>query len=245
MVHCDYYRCFIYMYAAIVKPLYALLVVFEWNDDCDIALDKLKVALISYPILKVPDWNTPFHVHIDASNFMIGYILFQPGEHNMDFPISCASRQLNMVEKNYTKTEREGLTMIYAIKLFFHYLLANKFVFFVDHQALLYLVIKPCSTRQIVRWFVILLEFDFTVVVKKGLTHKRADHMSRIPNGEPPTGIDDDIPDATLFQIEYVSRWSKQIVKFLSTTHLDESLKNLKSQVNFLEACSHFQLISD
>ena len=58
----------------------------------------------------------------------------------MDFPISYASRQLNMAEKNYTTNEREGLTMVYAVKKFCHYLLANKFVFFVDHQALLYLV---------------------------------------------------------------------------------------------------------
>ena len=68
----------------------------------------------------------------------------------MDFPISCASRQLNSAEKNYTTTECEGLSMIYAVKKFRHYLLANKFVFFVDHQTLMYLVNKPCATGQIV-----------------------------------------------------------------------------------------------
>ena len=49
--------------------------------------------------------------------------------------------------------------MVYAVKKFRHYLLANKFIFFVDHQALLYLVNKPCATGRIVRWFIILLEF--------------------------------------------------------------------------------------
>ena len=166
------------------------------------------MALVSAPILKAPDWNTPFHVHIDASNFAIGCILAQPSEHNMDFPISYASRQLNMAEKNHTTTEREGLTMVYVVKKFHHYLLANKFVFFVDHQALFYLVNKQHPGR-IVRWFVILLEFDFTVAVKKGLAHSRADHMSRITNDEEPTGIDDDLLDATLFQIKSVPRWSK------------------------------------
>ena len=87
-----------------------------------------------------------FHVHIDASNFEIGFILAQPGEHNMDFPVSYASRQLNSAKKNYTTIEREGLSMVYAIKKFCHFLLANKFIFFVDHQALLYLVNKPCAT---------------------------------------------------------------------------------------------------
>ena len=107
--------------------------------------------LISAPILRALDWNKIFHVHIDAFAYAIGCILAQPGESNMDFPILYASRQLNIVENNYTTTEREGLTMVYVVKKFCHYLLANQFVIFVDHQALLYLVNKPCSTGRIVR----------------------------------------------------------------------------------------------
>ena len=92
--------------------------VFEWTDECEVAYEKLKQALVSAPILRSPDWNKIFHVHIDASNFEIGCILAQPGEHNMDFPVSYASRQLNSAEKNYTTTEREGLSMVYAVKKF-------------------------------------------------------------------------------------------------------------------------------
>ena len=116
---------------------------------------------MSAPILRAPVWDKVFHVHIDASAYAIGCILSQPGEFNKDFPIAYASRQLIAAEKNYTTMEREGLTMIYAVKKFRYYLLANKFIFFVDHQALLYLVNKPCAIGRIVRWFVILLEFDF------------------------------------------------------------------------------------
>ena len=115
-------------------------------------------------------------------------MLAQPGEHKLDYPIYFASRQLNDAEKNYTTTEREGLSMVYAVKKFRHYLLANKFVFFVDHQALLYLVNKPCMMGRITRWLLILMEFDFTVAVRKGRTHVLADHMSQIPNGEKPIG---------------------------------------------------------
>ena len=118
----------------------------------------------------------------------------------MDFPISYASTQLNSAEQNYTTTEQERLGMIYAVKKFRYYLLANKFVFFTDHQSLLYLVNKPCSTRCIVRWFIILLEFDFTVVVKKGTTHQRADHLSCLMNGDAPMGVE----DAYLFKIEMI-----------------------------------------
>ena len=187
------------MYAVIAKPLYALLVQFKLTGECKEAFNKLKKALVFAPILRALDWNKVFHVHIDASNFAIGCILAQLGEHNMDFPISYASRQLNSAEKNYTTTKREGLNMVYTVKKFFHYLLANQFVFFVDHQALLYLVNKPCSTGRLVRWFVILLEFEFIVAVKKGSTHQRADHVSRIPNGEHPIGVSDELPDACLF----------------------------------------------
>ena len=75
---------------------------------------------------------------------------------------------------------------------------------------------KPCNTGRIVRWFVILLEFDFTVVVKKGTTHQRADHLSRLRNGEKAIGADDDLPDAYLFNIKMVPQWSKNLVPFLT-----------------------------
>ena len=192
------------MYVVIAKPLYALITEFNWTEQCEQSFNKLKECLTSAPILKSPDWNVIFHVHIDASNYALGAILAKPGEKYMDFPISYASKQLNSAEQNYTTTEQEGLGMIYAVKKFRHYLLANKFVFFTDHQALLYLVNKPCSTGRIVRWFIILLEFDFTVVVKKGTTHQRADHLSRLMNGDAPVGVEDDLPDAYLFNIEII-----------------------------------------
>ena len=159
------------MCAELAQPLYTSLIVFEWTNKCETSFNKLKEALISAPVLKTLYWDQIFHVHIDASAFVIGCILAQLGEHNMDFPISYASCQMNTVERNYLTSKRQGLSMVYVIKKFKHYLLANKFVFFVDHQALLYLVNKPCSIRRIVKWFLILLEFDFTVMVKKGNTH--------------------------------------------------------------------------
>ena len=90
---------------------------FEWSEECKAAFQKLKNALVSAPILKAPDWNKIFHVHIDAT-CAIGCILAQPHANNMDFPVSYSSRQLNSAEKNYTTTEREGLGMVYAVKKF-------------------------------------------------------------------------------------------------------------------------------
>ena len=125
-----------------------------------------------------------------------------------------------------------------------HYLLANKFVFFVDHQALLYLVNKPCSTGRIVRWFVILLEFEFTVAVKKGSTHTRADHVSRLTIGEAATGVPDDLPDAPLFQLEMAPKWSESVVLFLMTAQVPDSDASMEDQADFMYDCSNFQLIA-
>ena len=106
--------------------------------------------------------------------------------------------------------------MIFAIKKYRHYLLANKFIFFTNHQALLYLVNKPCNTGKIVRWFLILLKFNFTVVVKQGKTHLRLDHLIQMIHGEKPTRIDNHLPNAYLFKLEMVPKWSKNIVSLLT-----------------------------
>ena len=59
----------------IAKPLYGLLVVFIWTNECKEYFNKLKAAFSITPILKSPNWNLIFHVHVDASNFAIGAIL--------------------------------------------------------------------------------------------------------------------------------------------------------------------------
>jgi hypothetical protein len=80
-------------------------------------------------------------VHIDASNFALGVMLGQNLDNTIDKPIYNANRLMNDA-KIYTTTEKEALAMIYVVKKFRHYLLENDLIFFVDHQALLYLVNK-------------------------------------------------------------------------------------------------------
>ena len=122
-------------------------------------------------------------------------------------------------------------------------MLANKFIFFVDHHALLYLVNKPCSTGRIVRWFVILLEFDFTVSVKPGRSHQRADHLSRITNGEAPIRVNDDVPDSTLFKVETAPRWSEHTLEVLSTS-ISWQRENNPLSIAQLEESQHYVLLS-
>ena len=80
----------------------------------------------------------------------------------------------------------------------------------------MYLVNKPCNTGRIVQWILILLEFDFIVVVKKGITHQWVDHLSKLLNGEACMGVPDDLLGAYLFNGEMVPKWSKGIVPMLT-----------------------------
>jgi hypothetical protein len=82
-----------------------------------------------------------------------------------------ASRLLNSVERNYTTTKREALTMVYALHKFRHYLVNNQFVSYVDHMALVYLVNKPQVFGKITRWLLLFLEYDFKIVYKPNRSH--------------------------------------------------------------------------
>ncbi len=83
-----------------------------------------------------------------------------------DQPIVYAYRLLNNVEQNYSTIEKEALAMVVALHKFEHYLLRNKFVFYVNHMALVYLVNKPHVSKRITRWLLLFLEYDFIIIYK-------------------------------------------------------------------------------
>ena len=103
----------------------------------------LKAKMASAPIFVFPEWNQEFHVHVDASYVALRVVLAQPGEGDLDHPISLTSRKVSFTEKNCMTTEREGLAMVYALQKFRNYLLGGHFKMFIGHFALKYLVNKP------------------------------------------------------------------------------------------------------
>jgi hypothetical protein len=88
------------------------------------------------------------------------------------------------VQKKLYNHYKKTLTMIYVVKKFRHYLLGNNFIFFVDHQALLYLVNKPIVIDRIARWLLLLQEFDFKIIFKPGWVHFLPDQLSKINHGK-------------------------------------------------------------
>ena len=146
----------------------------------------------------------------------------------MDYPIVYSSRKLNKAERNYSTTEREALGMVFALQKYRHYLLANPFIFYTDHQALKYLINKPLHHGRIYRWLLFFKEFEFEVIVRLGKLNVGPDHLSRIDTGEEPTGVKDDLPDAHLFRIEAVPAELEEIAQFLEDGHAPEGMSTKK-----------------
>jgi hypothetical protein len=144
--HTGYYKNFIKGYAHITTPMEKLLNKdnkFQWTEECQQRFDTLKNKMVTAPILVFPNWSKEFHVHVDASSISLGEVLAQPGVGDIDHPLAFSSRNLSTAEINYTTTEREGLSMVYALQKFRHYLLGGHFNMFIDHSPLKYIVNKP------------------------------------------------------------------------------------------------------
>ena len=196
--------------------------VFDWTTVCESAYQYIKTRYQNAPILIGVDWKLEFHVYTDASNIAVGAMLAQNPTGKIDQPIAYASRLLSKAEKNYTTTEKEALAMVYAVNKFHHYLLGNRFIFYVDHLALQYLVNKPQVSSRLARWLLLFLEFDFKVIYKPGKTHGVADALSRNEEAEPATGIPDQTTDAQLFSMQ--PDWIHPIIDYLQTSTFPPSM---------------------
>lgn len=135
--------------------------------------------LCNEPILQYPDFNKEFIVTTDASQFAIGAILSQ-GQINSDKPISYASRTLNPAEINYSTIEKELLAIVFAVKTFRPYLFGRKFKIVTDHKPLTWLFSLKEPNSKLIRWRLLLSEYDYEIIYKKGKINSNADALSRI-----------------------------------------------------------------
>ena len=105
--------------------------------------------------------------------------------------------------------------MVFSLLNLCHYLLANPFTFYTDHQALKYLVNRPLHHGRIYRWLLLFQEFEFEVVVWPGKANAKPDHLSRAKSGEDLIGIDDDLLDTHLFRLEAIPIELSEISQYL------------------------------
>ena len=202
--HAGFYRRFIKDFSQIAKPLSNLLVQgipFEFDSQFLHAFTVLKDKLISAPIVVAPDWSYPFELMCDASDFAIGAVLGQKREKIFQV-IYYASRTLNDAQLNYATTEKELLAIVFAFDKFRPYLIGNKVVVHTDHSAIKYLITKKDAKPRLIRWVLLLQEFDVEIKDNKGTENLVADHLSRLEGARDDVQVNDEFPDEKLFAIE-------------------------------------------
>nr|GFA09910.1 reverse transcriptase domain-containing protein [Tanacetum cinerariifolium] len=182
--HAGFYRRFIQDFSKISRSMTHLLeknTPFIFSEDCIKAFQTLKKKLTKAPILIAPNWDLPFELMCDASDFAIGAVLEQ--QHKKHFkPIYYVSKTMNDAESNYTTTEKEMLAVVYAYKKFWSHLIMNKSIVHTDHSALKYLFAKKDAKARFLQWVLLLQEFNFKVLDTKGAENLVADHLSRLEN---------------------------------------------------------------
>ena len=218
--HAGFYRRFIKDFSAIARPLCTLLakdVPFTWSPACDTAFTKLKNMLVSPPIMRSPNWDLPFEIMCDASDYAIGAVLGQR-EDKKAFVIYYASKTLDSAQANYTTTEKEFLAVVFALEKFRSYIVGSPVTIFTDHAALKYLLSKQDTKPRLTRWILLCQEFNLTIKDKKGVENVVADHLSRLVPDSNSHGIPlgDSFPDEQLFALVHYP-WYADIVNYLVT----------------------------
>nr|GEV44586.1 putative reverse transcriptase domain-containing protein [Tanacetum cinerariifolium] len=182
--HAGFYRRFIKDFSKIAKPMTRLLekdTLFFFSQECVDAFQTLKRMLTEAPILIVPDWDMPFELMCDASDFAIGAVLGKRRDKHFR-PIHYASKTMTEAKSKYTTTKKEMLAVVYAFEKFWSYLILNKSIVYTDHSALKYLFSKKDSKARLLRWVLLLQEFTFKVADTKGVENLATDHLSRLEN---------------------------------------------------------------
>nr|GFC30290.1 reverse transcriptase domain-containing protein [Tanacetum cinerariifolium] len=182
--HAGFYRCFIKDFLKISRPMTHLLEKnspFIFSNECIQAFRTLKDKLTEAPILIAPNWDQPFELMCDASDYAVRAVLGQRIEKHF-WSIHYASKTMNQAEAIYTTTEKEMLAVVYAFEKFRSYLIMNKSILYTDHSVLKYLFVKKDAKARLLRWILLLQEFDFKFIDTRGAKNYAANHLSRLEN---------------------------------------------------------------
>ncbi|GJZ30014.1 reverse transcriptase domain-containing protein [Tanacetum coccineum] len=182
--HAGFYRRFIQDFSKIARPMTHLLekeTLFIFSKECIEAFNILKKKLTEAPILVAPDWDLPFEIMCDASDYAVGAVLGQRKTKHFQ-PIHYASKTMTDAQAHYTTTEKELLAVVYAFEKFWPYLVLSKTIVYTDHSALKYLLAKQDAKPRLLWWILLLQEFDVIIRDKKGAENLAADHLSRLEN---------------------------------------------------------------
>ena len=182
-----YYRRFVANYSDIAAPLTDLTKKnapnkVSWMPSCEQAFNTLKERLCSEPILKSPDFECPFILQTDASEYGVGAVLSQQTEDGQEHPVAYWSRKLLPREKRYSTIEKECLAIKLAVSTFRVYLLGRPFSIETDHRSLTWMERLKHTNSRLARWSLALQPFHFTIKHRAGKDNGNADALSRATN---------------------------------------------------------------
>nr|GEW98931.1 reverse transcriptase domain-containing protein [Tanacetum cinerariifolium] len=191
------------------------------NDENELVPTRLVTGWREMNTIVFSMVSQPFELMCDASYFAVGAVLGQRIEKHFR-PIHYASKMMNEAETNYTTIEKEMLAVVYAFEKFRSYLIMNKSIVYTDHSALKYLFAKKDAKARLLRWILLLQEFDFKVVDTKGAENYAVDHISRLEN--PYENVFDPKEINESFPLETISKLShhdqiQEAVDILTACH--------------------------
>ncbi|GKB31486.1 putative reverse transcriptase domain-containing protein [Tanacetum coccineum] len=172
-----YYSRFIENFSKIAKPLTVLTrksKTFDWGEEQENAFQTLKGKLCYAPVLALPDGLEDFVVYCDASGLGLGCVLMQRGK-----VIAYASRQLKIHEKNYTTHDLELGAVVFAFKIWIHYLYGTKSVIYTDHKSLQHIFSQKELNMRQHRWIELFSDYDCEIRYHLGKANVVADALSR------------------------------------------------------------------
>jgi len=174
-----YYRRFVQDFSKIAAPLTKLTRKGEryiWTEECTAAFEQLKQRLITAPILRTPSGRGGMVIYSDASGKGLGCVLMQH-----DHVIAYASRQLKPHERNYPTHDLELAAVIFALKIWRHYLLGDKVLIYTDHKSLKYIFTQKELNMRQRRWLELMADYDIDLQYHPGKVNTVPDALSRKP----------------------------------------------------------------
>nr|GFA82015.1 reverse transcriptase domain-containing protein [Tanacetum cinerariifolium] len=219
---------------------------FIFSNECIQAFRTLKDKLTESPILIAPNWDQPFELMCDASDYAVGAVLGQRIEKHFQ-PIHYASKTMNQAEANYTTTEKEMLAVVYAFEKFRSYLIMNKSIVYTDHSTLKYLFPKKDAKARLLRWILLLQEFDFKVIDTRGVKNYDADHLSRLENPYEnvfdPKEINETFPLESLNKVAHKDSstpWFEDLANYHAGNFIINGIMSQQKQKFFKDARHYF-----
>ncbi|KAL0539461.1 hypothetical protein IC582_023673 [Cucumis melo] len=172
-----YYRRFVENFSRIATPLTQLTrkgAPFVWSKACEDSFQNLKQKLVTAPVLTVPDGSGSFVIYSDASKKGLGCVLMQQGK-----VVAYASRQLKSHEQNYPTHDLELAAVVFALKIWRHYLYGEKIQIFTDHKSLKYFFTQKELNMRQRRWLELVKDYDCEILYHPGKANVVANALSR------------------------------------------------------------------